>query len=81
MGQAKTGTGKTGAFLIPIFERIKPGLGYTQALILAPTRELAMQIQGEITRLVHRPGDSLRSRFTAAPRMSRRSKRSPPAWT
>src|SRR5215467_13815280 len=42
MGQAKTGTGKTGAFLIPIFERIKPGQGHTQALILAPTRELAM---------------------------------------
>jgi ATP-dependent RNA helicase DeaD len=51
MGQAKTGTGKTGAFLIPIFERIKPGQGHTQALILAPTRELAMQIHGEITRL------------------------------
>ncbi len=51
MGQAKTGTGKTGAFLIPIFERIKPGEAKTQALILAPTRELAMQIEGEIGRL------------------------------
>ena len=51
MGQAKTGTGKTGAFLIPIFERIKPGEARTQALILAPTRELAMQIEGEIGRL------------------------------
>ena len=51
MGQAKTGTGKTGAFLLPIFERIKRGAGHSQALILAPTRELALQIHGEIDRL------------------------------
>ena len=53
MGQAKTGTGKTAAFLLPIFERLKPGAGKgkTQALILAPTRELAIQIEGEIGRL------------------------------
>jgi ATP-dependent RNA helicase DeaD len=53
MGQAKTGTGKTAAFLLPIFEQLKPGAGKgrTQALILAPTRELAMQIEGEIGRL------------------------------
>ncbi len=51
MGQAKTGTGKTAAFLVPIFERIKPGEGFCQALILAPTRELALQIHGEIKHL------------------------------
>ena len=51
MGQAKTGTGKTAAFLLPIFEYIKPGAGRPQALILAPTRELALQIHGEIGRL------------------------------
>ncbi|HYG73413.1 MAG TPA: DEAD/DEAH box helicase [Planctomycetota bacterium] len=51
MGQAKTGTGKTAAFLLPIFEAIKPGAGKPQALILAPTRELALQIHGEIGRL------------------------------
>jgi len=51
MGQAKTGTGKTAAFLLPIFQAIKPGVGKPQALILAPTRELALQIHGEIGRL------------------------------
>jgi ATP-dependent RNA helicase DeaD len=51
MGQAKTGTGKTASFLLPIFERIKPGEAHTQALILAPTRELAIQIEGEIGKL------------------------------
>jgi ATP-dependent RNA helicase DeaD len=51
MGQAKTGTGKTGSFLIPIFEQIHHVGGLPQALILAPTRELALQIQGEIARL------------------------------
>jgi ATP-dependent RNA helicase DeaD len=48
MGQARTGTGKTLAFLTPIFEAIKPGAGHCQALILAPTRELALQIHGEV---------------------------------
>ena len=51
MGQAKTGTGKTAAFLLPIFEKLKPGAGESQALILAPTRELALQIHGEVGRL------------------------------
>ncbi|HEY3325422.1 MAG TPA: DEAD/DEAH box helicase [Planctomycetota bacterium] len=51
MGQAKTGTGKTAAFLLPIFEQIKSGEASCQALILAPTRELALQIHGEIKRL------------------------------
>ncbi|HLX61750.1 MAG TPA: DEAD/DEAH box helicase [Planctomycetota bacterium] len=53
MGQAQTGTGKTAAFLLPSFETLTPGGndGKVQALILAPTRELAMQIQGEIVKL------------------------------
>lgn len=41
---APTGTGKTHAFLFAIFEKIRPDEESTQALILAPTRELAMQI-------------------------------------
>ena len=51
MGQARTGTGKTCAFVVPIFERIQPARGKAQALILAPTRELALQITAEIDRL------------------------------
>jgi ATP-dependent RNA helicase DeaD len=44
IGQAQTGTGKTAAFALPILERIDPLLKETQALVLAPTRELAMQV-------------------------------------
>jgi ATP-dependent RNA helicase DeaD len=42
--QARTGSGKTGAFLLPMLERLDPGLDACQALILAPTRELAKQV-------------------------------------
>ena len=45
--QSRTGSGKTGAYLIPILERIKPELNYTQALVLVPTRELAFQVVRE----------------------------------
>lgn len=44
IGQAQTGTGKTLAFLIPILERLHPNDTHVQALILSPTRELALQI-------------------------------------
>jgi ATP-dependent RNA helicase DeaD len=49
--QARTGSGKTGAFGIPILEAIDTAQPVTQALVLAPTRELANQITGEITAL------------------------------
>jgi len=51
IGQAQTGTGKTAAFGIPIIERIKPGLRKVQAIIMAPTRELAVQVAEEINSL------------------------------
>ena len=44
IGQAQTGTGKTAAFALPILERLKANNQGPQALILAPTRELAMQV-------------------------------------
>ena len=48
IAQAKTGTGKTAAFGLPILERLRPQKGATQALILVPTRELALQVTEEI---------------------------------
>jgi ATP-dependent RNA helicase DeaD len=44
LGQAQTGTGKTAAFALPMLQMIEPGKGYVQALVLAPTRELAVQV-------------------------------------
>lgn len=48
VGQAQTGTGKTAAFGIPIIERFDPNDRNVQALILTPTRELALQVCEEI---------------------------------
>ena len=44
IGQAQTGTGKTAAFALPIIQNLIPGQRKPQALILSPTRELAMQV-------------------------------------
>ena len=44
VAQAQTGTGKTAAFVIPIVERIEPSNRAVQAMVLVPTRELAMQV-------------------------------------
>lgn len=51
IAQAQTGTGKTAAFGLPLIERIKPDAGHVQALILAPTRELAIQVSEELNSL------------------------------
>ena len=48
IGQAQTGTGKTAAFGLPILERILEHQKYVQAIIVAPTRELAIQITEEL---------------------------------
>lgn len=57
--QSRTGSGKTGAFLLPLFDLIDPKLRATQALILTPTRELAGQIHSELNRINPSP-DTLR---------------------
>ncbi|HLG11462.1 MAG TPA: DEAD/DEAH box helicase [Dehalococcoidia bacterium] len=44
IAQAQTGTGKTAAFAIPIMERVDPARRTVQALVLTPTRELALQV-------------------------------------
>jgi superfamily II DNA/RNA helicase len=48
IGQARTGTGKTLAFGIPIVQEVDPDLAEVQALVLVPTRELCLQVAGDI---------------------------------
>jgi len=50
-GQAQTGTGKTAAFAIPVLEKINPGSKNVQAIVMCPTRELAVQVTGEFIKL------------------------------
>ncbi len=52
IGQAQTGTGKTAAFAIPIIERLDVSRREAQALVLCPTRELALQVTEEFRKLV-----------------------------
>jgi ATP-dependent RNA helicase DeaD len=51
IGQAQTGTGKTAAFALPILHHLQDGLRTPQALIVTPTRELALQITGAFSEL------------------------------
>ncbi len=53
IGQARTGTGKTAAFALPILERIDPDSTHVQAIILTPTRELSEQVAVECRRLAY----------------------------
>jgi len=56
IGQARTGTGKTLAFGIPLLQRIDPGAGHTQALVVVPTRELCVQVREDLARASARMG-------------------------
>ena len=68
IAKAPTGTGKTFAFGIPIIEHIEPGSEETEAVILAPTRELAMQITAELRDLcVYLPGVRIVCLYGGAP--------------
>ena len=49
VGLAQTGTGKTAAFALPILQKIDPSQSTTQAIVLAPTRELALQVCEAVT--------------------------------
>ena len=51
VGQAQTGTGKTAAFAIPILEKINTKLKKPQAIVICPTRELAIQVAEEFRKL------------------------------
>ncbi len=56
VAQALTGTGKTAAYGIPLVERIDIGRPVPQAVVLAPTRELAVQVGEELSRIGHHKG-------------------------
>ena len=56
MIQSRTGSGKTGAFVLPLLADIDPALKHCQSLILVPTRELAQQVTTEATRLAGKTG-------------------------
>jgi ATP-dependent RNA helicase DeaD len=56
MIQSRTGSGKTGAYLLPLLEMINPLQRATQALVLVPTRELAQQVAAEAELLGHATG-------------------------
>ena len=49
VGLAQTGTGKTAAFGLPLIHLVEPAESFTQALVLAPTRELCLQITNELS--------------------------------
>lgn len=53
IGQAQTGTGKTAAFALPLLEKIDPNSRLTQALVLTPTRELAVQVADAVHSYAH----------------------------
>ncbi|MDT4963740.1 MAG: ATP-dependent helicase DeaD [Pseudonocardiales bacterium] len=58
LGQAATGTGKTAAFALPLLQRLSRGKRHPQALVLVPTRELAIQV----SEAIHRYGRELGAR-------------------
>ena len=70
IAKAPTGTGKTCAFGIPVAEHIDPALKAPQAVILAPTRELAQQIAEELTGLTYFMPE-VQNRPNASPRAVR----------
>ena len=53
LGIAQTGTGKTGAFLIPLIHRLMESGRNFQTLVMVPTRELAVQVEEEFKSLTH----------------------------
>ncbi|HGH9623221.1 TPA: DEAD/DEAH box helicase [Streptococcus pyogenes] len=61
IGQAQTGTGKTAAFGLPTLNKIRNNENIIQALVIAPTRELAVQSQEELFRFGREKGVKVRS--------------------
>lgn len=66
MVQSRTGSGKTGAFILPLLERLNLRQDATQALVLVPTRELAQQVAAEAERLGRSAGMSVMAIYGGA---------------
>jgi ATP-dependent RNA helicase DeaD len=67
IGLAATGTGKTAAFSIPMIEQVDPSILAVQTLILCPTRELALQVAGQINMLGKHKGVRAMTIYGGAP--------------
>ena len=67
VGRARTGTGKTAAFGLPLIERLDPTLPAVQSIVLVPTRELASQVTAELTRLAANSGHKIVAVYGGAP--------------
>ena len=67
VGQAQTGSGKTGAYGIPLVDRIDPQTRDLQALVLVPTRELALQVSDEVRALGRSRGIRVTAVFGGQP--------------
>ena len=67
VGQAQTGTGKTAGFGIALAEQVDGVDGYVQAMVLVPTRELARQVTGELSRIMRYLGIRLVAVYGGAP--------------
>ncbi|PKG21934.1 DEAD/DEAH box helicase [Niallia nealsonii] len=63
IGQSQTGTGKTHSYLLPIMQKIEPEKQQVQAVITAPTRELATQIHQEILKVAKHSETEITSRL------------------
>lgn len=80
IGQAHTGSGKTAAFSIPMIERLDEAKHYIQALVIVPTRELALQVTEEFNKLAKYTGLKAYSIYggqSITPQIERLHKRTP----
>ncbi len=81
---AETGTGKTLAYLLPLFAQINPSLAATQVVIVAPTHELAIQIHRQSCDLAQNAKRAIRSVLliggTPTDRQIENSRRSRMSW-
>ncbi|MDG6999784.1 MAG: DEAD/DEAH box helicase [Nitrososphaerota archaeon] len=80
IGQAHTGSGKTAAFAIPIIEKVDQSKPYVQALVIVPTRELALQVTDEFNKIArHLPirAYSIYGGQSITPQIERLTKKTP----